>query len=379
MTMRKILSTFIAAVLLCTQTAQALDLAGSSAIVTDYATGYVIYEKNADTPCVPASMTKVMALYVFLSGMDAHGLDFDSPVTISKNVAALSTDRGLSNVRLAEGAEYSVDSLISAVCTVSACAATVALAEAMAGSEEAFVAQMNECAERLGLAAHYVDCYGISPQNSITPRSMAALAKIIIDDFPVILSYSSRPSLVWEGRSLKATNLLLPGLSYEYDGADGLKTGLTDEAGYCLTSTAVRDGRRIIASLFNAPDEDGRFERSAALLDYGFEHYKERIAEFYGISCYFDAPDSVSPTEDFTVCATLGNIAVPMAQRGEWLVNGIPIAGFQYDSVWIDNGSKIYFNYNANGFDGDSLTVSLRLFTKSDSICFDKVISLSRE
>lgn len=379
--MKKLISVFAAFVFVVFSVASAfaLDLSGGYAIVTDYATGSVIYEKNADVPCVPASMTKVMAMYVFFSEMETHGLSLESPIRISRNVARLSVSSGLSNVKLTEGQTYTVDSLLSAICTASACAAVVALAEAVSGSEKSYVELMNSYVGKLGLSAYYADCYGISQYNRITPRSMAALAKKIIDDFPFVLNYTSKSRINWEGSIIESTNFLLPGLEHAYAGVDGLKTGHTGKAGYCLTATAVKDGRRIISVVFGTPSKYYRDSDSKKLLDYGFAHYPEQLLNLNEISCEIDAPDQVFFDEDFTVCAALGGVSVPRSLKGEWLVNDVPIYGYQYDSVWVDNGSKIYFNYNTEGYTGGSVKVTFRLYTDSGSVNFDKTVNVIQE
>ena len=357
----------------------ALETSAAGAVVTDCATGYVIYEKNADETFVPASMTKIMTLYVFFSEMDGRGLTLDSPVTVSENAARVAAEKGLSNVPLRQGESYTVDSLISAVCTASACGAAVALAEAISGGEAEFVALMNEYAAKMGLTAYFTDSYGISEYNYITPRSMAALSRKAVLDYPMILNYSSAAKIVWEGKIYWSTNQLLPGMPYAYAGTDGLKTGFTNQSGYCLTSTAVKDGRRIISAVFGTESRPQSFTESEKLLDFGFENCGERIREFYDISCGIDAPEQVYFDEDFTVCAELGGVVTPTVQKGEWLVNDIPIAGYQYDSLNIENGEKIYFHYNTGGYDGGSIKVTLRLYTPSDSVSFDRMIRVLTE
>lgn len=368
---------FVLALCLCM--VASADITVENAIVTDYATGYVIYEKNADVMCVPASMTKVMMLYVFFSEMDKHNLNLNSSVVVSENAAAVSARAGLSNVRLYAGSAYSVDSLVSAVFVASACGASVALAEAISQTESAFVELMNQYAQKLGLCAKFTDCFGISRYNAITLRSMAALTKKIIDDYPFCLDYCKKNQIVWEGKTIPSTNKLLSGREYEYMGADGFKTGSTDEAGRCLASTAVRDNRRIISVVCKAETKELQFGDSAALLDYGFEHYKEKTAMFYNTACRLEAPQRVGCTEDFSVTATLSNVAVPMAQKGEWLVNDVPIAGYCYDEVWLGNGVQIKFNYNAMGFSGESLKITFRLRTPSDAVSYDTVVMLNHE
>ncbi len=378
--MKRTAAALICIITVMTQSvAMAMDLTCRGAIVTDFATGRVIYEQNADTPYVPASMTKLMALYVFFSEMESHGLDFNSEVLISKNVADMSVDYDLSNVPLNEGWTYTVDRLLSAVCVPSACAATVALAEAISGTEADFVALMNGYAADMGLQAHFVDCFGISGENWITPRSLAALAKKMIEDYPFYLNYSSMTSVVWNGGTYEATNKLLPGMTYAYPGVDGMKTGTTDEGGCCLTATAMRDGRRIISVEFGAPTDNTRFTDSIALLDYGFANYSKALDPFFDTACTLDGPDEVYFNEDFEITASLSNVSLPSSQRGEWLVNGVPIAGYQYDQVWVDNGSTVYFRYNPNFYAGDSLEIAFRLYDGDDTIEFTKTVKVVQE
>lgn len=353
----------------------AVSVTGRGGIVIDYATGYVLYEKNADTPFVPASMTKIMTLYVLFSEMEARDLDFDSEVTVSARAARMSVDPELSNVPLNEGQSYTVQRLVSAVCTVSACAATLALAEAVAGSEADFVSLMNDYAGRLGLTAYYEDCYGLNGENRITPRSMAMLARRMIMDYPQILQYSSISSLSWDGKTKDATNELLPGLKHEYAGTDGLKTGYTNSAGYCLTATAVRGGRRLISVLFGCKNSGQRFVDSAAMLDQGFEDVGGKVAELYATECQIDAPEVITEGEEATVSAEIGNVVTPSIQWGEWLINGVP-AG-EPGAAWLDKGNHSYLSLKLEDYTADTVNIGFRLFNPTDSLLFEKTVAVN--
>lgn len=240
-------------------------------IVIDYDTGTVLYEKDADTMRVPASMTKVMTAYIIFEELEAGNLSLDTMVTVSAENARKSRDgtNYAASVPLTAGKAYSVDTFLKLILLPSAGASCVVMAERIAGSEEAFVERMNATAQRLGMTAAYENCHGAQP-HYITARSQAILVREFIRRFPQILSYTSQTEMEFEGRIRKNTNHLLAGQSYEYPGADGFKTGTITAAGYCLCATAVRDGRRIITVIMHSDNDNTRHTDTIALLDYGF-------------------------------------------------------------------------------------------------------------
>ena len=245
-------------------------ITADSAIVIDYDTGEVLYEKDADTMRVPASMTKVMTAYIIFEELEAGNLTLDTMVPVSKTNA----DRSRSSnypaiVPLPYGQSQSVDTLLKLILIPSASASCIVMADYISGSEEAFVQRMNETAKRLGMTAEYKNCHG-AHVHYLTARSQAILVREFISRFPQVLEYTSMTGVTFNGKYYPNTNKLLPGLDYAYDGVDGFKTGTITAAGYCLSATAVKNGRRIISVVMHSNDDKTRHTDSAAILDYGF-------------------------------------------------------------------------------------------------------------
>ena len=250
------------------------EISSQAAIVVDVETGVELYEHNADAQRVPASLTKLMAVYVIYDAVRAGEISLDTQARISRSTSSFSYDWEYSNVPLLEGSTVSIIRLLEVVIIRSACAATVALGEALCGSESAFVARMNQTASRLGITARFYDCYGGSPDNRISARGLAILSRELVRDFPEILNITSRRTVTFNGVTYNSSNLLLG----EYSGLDGLKTGYTVPAGYCFVGTAQRGGRRIISVTLGST-LSSRYPDTRALLDYGFSVADSVIAE----------------------------------------------------------------------------------------------------
>ncbi|WP_409296384.1 serine hydrolase [Peribacillus sp. SCS-26] len=267
-----------------------LGLKAEAAILLDAKTGKIVYEKNADAVLGVASMSKMMTEYNVLEAIKDKKITWDKKVKISRYVHELSRAPGLSNIGLTEGEDYTVKELYEAMAIFSGNAATVALAELLSGSEKSYVAFANKKAKKLGLkSAKFVNSSGLNnsslmgnipagnanDENIMTARDTATLAYRLITDFPDSLEYSKIPKLKFrDGREYPNFNWMLPGLIYEYEGVDGLKTGSTDFAGYCFTATAERDGQRFISVIMKADSKDSRFTETRKLLDYGFSNFK---------------------------------------------------------------------------------------------------------
>ena len=247
------------------------DITAASAIVIDCDTGAVLYEKDADTMRVPASMTKVMTAYLIFEELEAGNLTLDTLVPISAENAQKSRDGGNypASVPLTAGSSVPVDTLLRLILVPSASASCIVMAEYIAGSEAAFVQRMNETAKRLGMTAEYENSHG-AHVHYLTARSQAILVAEFIHRFPQILNYTSLTGVSFNGKWYPNTNKLLPGLDFAYEGADGFKTGTITAAGYCLSATAVKNGRRIISVVMKSSNDTTRHTDSAALLDYGF-------------------------------------------------------------------------------------------------------------
>ncbi len=241
-----------------------------SVILMEASTGKVLYEDNADQALPPASVTKIMTLLIVMEAIESGKIKEDDMVSVSNNAASM----GGSQVYLEPGEEMSVDEMIKCVVVSSANDAAVALAEHVAGSEELFVEKMNERARELGMEnTVFENTNGLddSTNNHVTSaRDIAIMSRELISH-PKILTYSS----IWmdtirDGTfTLTNTNRLIR----FYSGANGLKTGSTSKAGFCISATAKRDDMQLIAVVMGAPNRDTRNEIAKKLLDYGFANY----------------------------------------------------------------------------------------------------------
>ena len=254
------------------------EITSKGACVIDYDTGIQLYGYEENRQRVPASMTKMLTAYLIYDAISAGEIKLDSKVKISAGVSEFSRNKEYSNVALIKDEYITVDSLLDIVIIISACAAAVALAEGLCGSEAAFVTRMNDKVKKLGIDAVFYDAFGGSPDNKISPYGMAVLARNLIKDHPEILKKSQQKSCMFRDLKYNTTNPLLG----QYSGLDGLKTGYTDPALYCFTATAVRDGRRIISVTMGSSSGKTRGTDSEILLDYGFAVADRVIAEQQG-------------------------------------------------------------------------------------------------
>lgn len=270
--MKKIIpALLVCGMLMSSMSAFALGIASRGGFVLNANTGQEVYSQRGDTPMVPASMTKVMSAYVIYEAMAEGRITKDTQIPVSFALAAYSRNPGYSNVVLNAGASYTVDELLAALFVVSGNAAVMAMGDYLYGSEAGFVEKMNQIVARWGIDAWFADCTGVSSKNSVTPRAMATIANRLITDYPDCLAYSQMTSLNFRGQTYYATNKMLPGRTYGYDGAIGLKTGTTSAAGACFTGVVDRDGNRLISVVMGAPYSNGRYTDSIAMLDYAFE------------------------------------------------------------------------------------------------------------
>lgn len=255
------------------QNAAVLDIAAPSAILMEASTGTVIYEKDPDAPLKPASITKIMTLLLTFEALEKGQIHLDDQVMTSAHAKSM----GGSQVFLEEGEIQTVDTLIKCIAVASGNDAAVAIAEHIAGSEEAFVQMMNEEAARLNMTAtHFEDCCGLTDSDThiTSARDVAVMSRELITRYPQVYDYT----MIWmedithttaRGSStftLSSTNKLLK----QYPYTTGLKTGSTSSAKYCLSATANKDGIDMIAVVMAAPDYKVRFEDAMKLLQYGF-------------------------------------------------------------------------------------------------------------
>ena len=258
------------ALLLCVPVrADELTLDAPSALLMEKQTGTVLFAKDEHTPREPASVTKVMTLLLTMEAVDSGALSYDDAVTGSAHAASM----GGSQIWLKEGEQMCVEELIKAVCVVSGNDAAVALGEHIAGSEEAFVARMNERAKALGMNdTHFVNCTGLPAEGHVTSAyDIALMSRELILHHPDIRRFTT----IWmdslrDGQSMLVnTNKLVR----FYPGATGLKTGSTSSAKYCISATAEKDGCELIAVVLGGSTSDKRFADAKALLNYGFASY----------------------------------------------------------------------------------------------------------
>ncbi len=242
----------------------------TSAVLMEAETGRVLYEQNADESLPPASVTKVMTLLLVMEALEKGNITLDQMLTTSDNAASM----GGSQIFLEVGEQMSVEDLLKSVIISSANDAAVVLAEAIAGSEESFVAMMNSRAAELGMNnSHFENTNGLDDTvtNHVTSaRDIAIMSRELISHEKILQYSSIWMDTVRNGEfGLTNTNRLVR----FYRGATGLKTGSTSKAKFCISATAKRDGMHLIAVIMGAPTRDIRNAEAAKLLDWGFANY----------------------------------------------------------------------------------------------------------
>ncbi len=244
-----------------------------SAVLLESSTGKVIFEQNARERRSPASITKIMTLLLIFEALEQGKIKLEDPVTVS----AYASSMGGSQVFLAENEVQTLETMIKCIAVASGNDASVAVAEYLAGSEEAFVEQMNEKAAELGMVdTHFEDCCGLTDSDGhyTTAMDVAVMSRELTVKYPKVFEYTGiwMEDITHETRqgsstfTLNSTNKLLK----QYQWATGLKTGSTSKAKFCLSATATKDGIDLIAVVMGAPDYKTRFKDARTLLSYGF-------------------------------------------------------------------------------------------------------------
>ncbi len=295
--------------------AQSIPLQAESAVLMEASTGQIIMEKNAAEEKSPASITKIMTLLLIFEELEKGTLKLTDEVVTS----AYAKSMGGSQVFLEEGEVQTVDTMIKCIAVASGNDASVAMAEKIAGGEEAFVKRMNEKAAQLGMEnTHFLDCCGLSDDDNhyTSAKDVAVMTRELITKYPQIFEYTG----IWmediehvtdRGIStftLSSTNKLLK--QYEY--ATGLKTGSTSKAKYCFSATATKDGISMIAVVMAAPDYKIRFEEARKLLEYGFDVSSVYRDDETGKVCDLEVTGGVEDSvavglqEEFTYLDTKG-------------------------------------------------------------------------
>jgi D-alanyl-D-alanine carboxypeptidase len=245
-------------------------LLAGPALVFDPYNGKVFYQEDMDALWHPASLTKLMTAYLTFEALRDKKLTVKTKIAQSAN----SLSQAPSKIGLPVGATMSVDLALRALLVKSANDVAVMLAEAVAGSEQNFVARMNETAKRLGMRrSRFVNPNGLPDDRQITTaRDMGYLARALIVDFPEHADYFAVPSLKIGGRFMRNYNKLLR----TYEGADGMKTGFVCSSGYNIVVSATRNGRKIVAVVLGGRTGSERNQRAAELLDHGFRRFTWR-------------------------------------------------------------------------------------------------------
>ncbi|MEK8133087.1 D-alanyl-D-alanine carboxypeptidase family protein [Paenibacillus filicis] len=339
-----------------------LQLQASSAILIEATTGQVLYEYNADKALPPASMAKMMTEYLVMEAIESGKLQMDQTINTSQAAA----DAIGSGQLLAYNEQATVDNMFAAMSIYSANDATIALAEAVAGgSEENFAKLMNEKAKEFGLSpdAHFINATGLGRadmgkhaptelqgETLLTARDAAIIASHLINDHKNVLEYTKTPSRKFREKDkdpminwnwmLAANKSSRNFAKYAYEGLDGLKTGHTNEAGYCFTGTAERNGMRLISVVMGTGmgpkgKEEARFIETAKLLNYGFNNFESKTV--------LTAKTEIDSLKTVNIKKGV-ELQVPVVtQTGLTLVakKGTPADQFQITTEPIEEGKRV--------------------------------------
>ncbi len=254
--------------------AYALDLASNSksSILIEASTGEVIYEKNEDERRAPASMTKMMSLILIMEEIENGNLKWNEKIKISENAASM----GGSQIYLEAGEYMTVNDLVKGICMASANDAVVALAERISGSEEEFVNKMNKKAKLLNLNnTNFKNATGLDEEGHYSSaKDMALIARELVKHKKILEYSSTFEDYLRQNTNKKFWLVNTNKLIKTYEGMDGLKTGFTQNALYCLTATATRNNMRLIGVVMGEKDSKTRNKEMSDMLDYGFNLYK---------------------------------------------------------------------------------------------------------
>ena len=292
--------------------ARAFETAARAAVIIDYRTGAILFEKNADERMPPASMSKLMTAYMVFDQLKSGRLKLGDEVLVS----ARAWKMGGSQMFLEVGERVKVEDLIRGVIIQSGNDACVTLAEAIAGSEEEFARQMNEKAAELGLfGSSFANATGLdAPSHLMTVRDLSTLARRIISEFPEYFRFYAEREYEYAGIKQPNRN---PLLQAGVPGVDGMKTGFTNGSGYGLVATAQRDDRRIIAVMAGLASAGQRRMEGERLLEYGFREFQEyRVFEPGAVVAQAGVWLGVGPTVPLTVDKVAALTLSREARRG---------------------------------------------------------------
>lgn len=243
-------------------------VAATGHLLVDFDSGYVLAENNAEQRLEPASLTKIMTAYVVMKEIEAGQVTLQDQVLVSKKAWRTPGSRMFIEV----GKKVSLEDLLKGMIIQSGNDASVALAEHIAGSEETFANLMNDHARRLGMVnTHFVNSTGLpADEHYTTPRDIAQVARATIREFPELYKWYATKEFTFNNIKQHNRNKLL----WRDDAVDGVKTGHTEAAGYCLVASAQKDGMRLISVVMGTKSEDARARESQSLLNYGFRFYE---------------------------------------------------------------------------------------------------------
>ncbi len=332
-----------------------------SVVLMNAASGQILYSKDEDERRAPASTTKLMTLYLLEKALHNHQVSLQDNVPVTPDAYKVATEADVSDAYLDPREHFTVQDMLKFIAVISANDATVAIADKLAGDQQAFVDEMNAEAKTLGLTnTHYENADGLPVSNHyMSARDLATLARDLVDTYPDILQYTSLPNVtVRKGDTWPSTDDLVG----HYPGLDGLKTGYTSDAGYCYVGTAKQNGVRLIVVVMADTKNDihQRFRDAQALLDYGFHDFTQQTVATKGtvlnqtVSVKNGSRSNlqVTPAQDLVVdlpAGVKGNIQVdastqvPPIKKGQtvgtlnYVVNGqtvtsVPLAAAEDDN-----------------------------------------------
>src|SRR5574344_538755 len=251
-----------------------LDLApnAKSALLLEYSTGEILFEKNFHERLAPASMTKMMSMLIIMESIDKGIINYDTKVTVSANASSM----GGSQILLETGEEMSVEDLLKGVAIASGNDAVVALAEKIAGTSDLFVEMMNKKVKELGLKdTNFINPHGLDAVDHYSSAyDMAVIDKELLKHEKILEYTSVYETYLRENTDRKVWLVNTNKLVRFYNGVDGLKTGYTKESGYCLNATALKDNMRVVAVVMGEPESTTRNSEVSTMLDYSYAQYK---------------------------------------------------------------------------------------------------------
>ncbi len=323
-----------------------MDIPAKSAVLMDVATGQLLYEQDAHTPLAPASVTKVMTMLLIMEAIDDGRIKWEDTVTTSEAAAA----KGGSQVYLKVGETMSVSDMVKSIAVSSANDCACAMAEHIAGSEAAFVDAMNSRAKALGMNdTNFVNCTGLddseeAKNHRTSAYDIALMSRELLKNHPDIKKFTT----IWmdtvrNGASgLSNTNKLVR----FYQGATGLKTGFTSQAGYCLSASAMREDMELVAVVMGCESSKDRFAACKSLLDYGFATYalitpKTETAEIPVRLGVADSVAAVPSAEDaLLIEKAQKNQVTQQIELNEWV--DAPVSkGQRLGTLYIKAGEQV--------------------------------------